>query len=204
MGTALLEIGAVARQLGVSPSTLRTWERRYRIVLPERGAHGERLYSSDQVQLLRRVLALTRGGLRAHAAHNAALVPQPIRSLRIELAPSAEASQLARRAVDELLGDSASEQFAFYVRLVTTELVQNAVLYGSGREPIRIELTAFADWIDLRVANAGKRLSLKRLRSRRQHGGRGLEIIDALAESWSIDTGPLGTEIAVRLPRQLD
>jgi hypothetical protein len=37
------------------------------------------------------------------------------------------------------------------------------------------------------------------LRRRRREGGRGLDIVDALADAWSIDTGPLGTTITIRL-----
>jgi hypothetical protein len=52
---------------------------------------------------------------------------------------------------------------------------------------------------ELRVQNAGCRLRMKSLRTQRPDGGRGLEIVDALAESWTIDTGPLGTKVSVRL-----
>ena len=45
----------------------------------------------------------------------------------------------------------------------------------------------------------GGRLTLRMLRRRRRDGGRGLDIVDALADGWSIDTGPLGTTVAVRL-----
>ena len=38
------------------------------------------------------------------------------------------------------------------------------------------------------------------LRSHREDGGRGLEIIDALAEGWTIASGPLETSISVRMP----
>jgi DNA-binding transcriptional MerR regulator len=76
----LLGIGAVARELGVAPSTLRTWERRYHLVVPHRGGRGQRLYDPDQVIVLRRILALVRRGTRASAAHDLALIPRPIRT----------------------------------------------------------------------------------------------------------------------------
>ncbi len=198
--TGLLEIGAVARELGVSPSTLRTWERRYRSVVPQRGEHGQRLYDSEQVVMLRRVLAQVRRGSRAGAAHENALAPRPLRILRIQPKVSPEAPMEAREAVDTLLEDRGDARFSFYLRLVVNELVKNAVLYGAEREPIRIELKLFEDWVDLCVRNGGPRLSMKSLRTRRREGGRGLEIIDALAEAWSIDTGPFGTTVTVRLP----
>lgn len=200
MTTGLLEIGVVARELGVTPSTLRTWERRYRLVVPQRGDHGQRLYDSDQIVVLRRVLAQVRRGSRARAAHENALSPRPIRTSRVRLAPSPEAPMEARRAVDALLEDGDDARFAFYMRLVASELVKNAVLYGGRREPIRLELQLFRAWADLGVQNGGSRLTMKSLRTRRRDGGRGLEIVDALAEAWSIDTGPLGTKVAVRLP----
>jgi anti-sigma regulatory factor (Ser/Thr protein kinase) len=184
----------------VAPSTLRTWERRYQTVVPHRGTRGERLYDSEQIVTLRRVLAEIRRGVRAHAAHDLAGAPHPIGTVRIRLAPSPEAPLLARKTVDELLDGRYSKPFAFHLRLVANELVKNAVLYGSRRDPITLQLELYDDCAQMRVQNAGGRLSIKRLRERRRDGGRGLDIVDALAESWSIDTGPFGTKIAVKVP----
>ena len=196
----LLGIGDVARSLGVAASTLRTWERRYRLVTPHRGERGQRLYDEEQIVALRRVLVQLRRGSRAGAAHDAALSPRPSRTSRLRLEPSPEAPKQARRAVDSLLEGRGDTKFAFYLRLVASELVKNAVLYGSPRDPIRLELRLFPDFAELRVQNGGKYLSMKGLRRRRRDGGRGLEIVDALADAWSIDTGPLGTKVTVRLP----
>jgi DNA-binding transcriptional MerR regulator len=195
----LLEIGAVARELGVAPSTLRTWERRYKLVVPHRGRRGQRLYDRDQVVTLRRVLAHVRRGARASAAHELALVPRPLRTSRIRIRPSPRAPSEARRAIDHLLGDFDHPRFAFYLRLVASELVKNAFLYGSTRDPIVMDAKLFRDQAELRVRNGGERLSLRSLRRRRREGGRGLDIVDALADAWSIETGPPGTTVAVRL-----
>jgi len=64
---------------------------------------------------------------------------------------------------------------------------------------IRMDAKLFQDAAELRVHNGGGRLTLRMLRRRRRDGGRGLDIVDALADAWSIDTGPLGTTVAVRL-----
>jgi DNA-binding transcriptional MerR regulator len=200
MTQGLVEIGAVARELGVAPSTLRTWERRYRTVVPRRGANGERLYDSEQIVMLRRVLAEVRRGVRAHVAHDLAGMPRATRAASVRLAPSPQAPSLARAAVDELLGGRRRGSFAFRLRLVANELVKNAVLYGSEGDSIRVDVELYPDGARLRVQNAGPRLSLKQLRGRRANGGRGLDIVDALAESWSIDAGPFGTRVTVRVP----
>jgi DNA-binding transcriptional MerR regulator len=62
-------ISAVARMLGVPPATIRTWEDRYRLVIPERSATGHRLYRRDQVEQLRFVRARISEGLTAADAH---------------------------------------------------------------------------------------------------------------------------------------
>ena len=157
------------------------------------------MYDSEQIVTLRRVLAQLRRGARARAAHDLAVAPGPIRTARARFDPRPGAPALARRMIDELVGDY-DTRFAFYLRLVASELVKNAVLYGSDRDPIRIETKLFPDWAELRVQNSGRRLSMRKLRTRRREGGRGLDIVDALAEAWSIETGPLGTKITVRLP----
>ncbi len=199
MSAALLEIGTVARELGVAPSTLRSWERRYRIVVPRRGPNGQRLYDDEQVVLLREILAQVQRGMRAGAAHLAAKAPRMLatRRLRIESAP--EAPLEARRVVDEVVDGTYEDAFCFNLRLIASELVKNAVLYGLESTPVELELQLYPDGVDLRVRNEGGRLRMKNLRTRRPDGGRGLEIVDALADSWSITSGPRGTTVSVRL-----
>jgi DNA-binding transcriptional MerR regulator len=46
-------IGTVSRMTGISPDTLRIWERRYDVVTPQRSAGGGRLYSSEDVARLK-------------------------------------------------------------------------------------------------------------------------------------------------------
>jgi hypothetical protein len=198
------EIGAVARELGVSPSTLRTWERRYRLVVPERGANGQRLYDPEQVLVLKRVAALLRRGARAHAAHRGAAADQPIATTRLLFEPGRDAAAVARQGVDALLDRYDNPQFVFNVRLIASELVSNTVRYRTREEPVTLELKVYAAAVELRVQIAGGRLSIKRLRSGRRSGERGLDIVDALAESWSIETGPFGTSISVRLADEGD
>jgi DNA-binding transcriptional MerR regulator len=55
-------IGAVARLTGISPDTLRIWERRYDIVEPERTPKGGRLYSQQDVTRLTMIKTLVDQG----------------------------------------------------------------------------------------------------------------------------------------------
>jgi len=60
--------GALARMLGVSPNTLRTWDRRYGLgpTVRENGRH--RRYSEADERRLRRMVALTASGMSTAAA----------------------------------------------------------------------------------------------------------------------------------------
>ncbi len=48
-------IGEVARLLKEQPHTLRYWERQFQRPCPRRGASGERLYSEEDIAILRRI-----------------------------------------------------------------------------------------------------------------------------------------------------
>lgn len=52
---------------GVTLSQLRLWEQRYRLVTPERGEKGTKLYSQDDVELLRYALRETQNGTAIEA-----------------------------------------------------------------------------------------------------------------------------------------
>jgi CheY-like chemotaxis protein len=55
--------------LGIPVATIRTWEDRYGLVVPERNASGHRLYRRDQVEQLKFVRSSIAGGVSAADAH---------------------------------------------------------------------------------------------------------------------------------------
>lgn len=55
-GHPVWTIGAVARDTGLSPHTIRVWQRRYGFPKPDRKPSGHRLYTDSDVQRLRRIV----------------------------------------------------------------------------------------------------------------------------------------------------
>lgn len=55
-------IRIVAQRTGLTPATLRAWERRYGVVDPDRSDGGQRLYSDADVERLNRMRMLTEAG----------------------------------------------------------------------------------------------------------------------------------------------
>jgi DNA-binding transcriptional MerR regulator len=66
---ALYSISAVGRMVGLPVATIRTWEDRYELVVPDRNASGHRLYNRDQVEQLRFIRTQMAQGLTAADAH---------------------------------------------------------------------------------------------------------------------------------------
>ena len=88
----IYSIGAVANMLDVPAATLRAWEERYGVVVPERGEGTHRLYTRDQVEQLRFVKGRIDGGLSAADAH---------RLLQDDLSAGRPAADAAREDGDE-------------------------------------------------------------------------------------------------------
>lgn len=59
-----LSISAAAARLGLTPATLRAWERRYGVPQPTRSASGYRLYPAAELDRLQRMRALLDLGMR--------------------------------------------------------------------------------------------------------------------------------------------
>jgi DNA-binding transcriptional MerR regulator len=60
---SLLPIRTVADLTGINPVTLRAWERRYNLITPQRTPKGHRLYTQEDVELIRHVLDLLDQGI---------------------------------------------------------------------------------------------------------------------------------------------
>jgi len=101
-----LRIGELARRVGVSPASLRAWERRYGLLEPRRTEGGFRLYSDADVERIRAMLAHLERGLSA--AESARLVIGAA-----EVAPEAAPADTVARLRQALDGfDDAGAQAA--------------------------------------------------------------------------------------------
>ena len=65
----IYSIGAVARMLGLSQPTIRSWEDRYRLIVAERSEGGRRVYTRDQLEQLRFIKERIDEGFPAADAH---------------------------------------------------------------------------------------------------------------------------------------
>lgn len=101
-------IGAASRLLGVEPSTLRAWESRYGVVVPARSRGGQRLYSRDQLDHLRFVLAQIAEGVRTADAYR--LLAQRLESVTFAPA-SPSASMLVLLAERDAYAADLAEYF---------------------------------------------------------------------------------------------
>jgi anti-sigma regulatory factor (Ser/Thr protein kinase) len=122
--------------------------------------------------------------------------------LSLSLMPVPGSVRSAREAVELLLADAdPSDELVFALRLVVSELMTNAVEHGSPGEDIHVELTLYRDHAHVSIHNLGGGLDMTRLRRGRPDRGRGLEIVAALSDRWSIDSGRNGTTMTARVAR---
>jgi MerR family transcriptional regulator, light-induced transcriptional regulator len=70
---SVLTVGAVAHRLGVAVPTLRSWDRRYGLRPSAHSAGGHRRYTPDDLERLRRMVALVGDGVPPAAAARVAL-----------------------------------------------------------------------------------------------------------------------------------
>lgn len=56
-------IKAVSNMIGVQPSTLRAWERRYQIIAPKRNQAGHRLYTEEHIRILKWLMEKVSSGM---------------------------------------------------------------------------------------------------------------------------------------------
>jgi DNA-binding transcriptional MerR regulator len=67
-GERFVGVREAAQLLGITPATLRAWERRHGTPRPRRAANGYRLYSRADLETLRRIKARTDDGVRVGLA----------------------------------------------------------------------------------------------------------------------------------------
>lgn len=132
----LLRIGAFARRVGMEPTTVRAWERRYGLPRAARTVGGQRLYDEEAVRDVRRARRLVEQGWSVHRA--ARKVAAEARARASGAASDASRVELLRKADVAL---DAVEVFALVREAVESlepaelldEVVEPLLATGPGR-----------------------------------------------------------------------
>lgn len=89
---AYFPIRVVSSQTGVNAITLRAWERRYGLLTPKRTAKGHRLYSKEDISLIKQVVALLERGIPISQAQ--AMLNESTEAVApLQLSPGEQSSQ---------------------------------------------------------------------------------------------------------------
>jgi PAS domain S-box-containing protein len=141
-------------------------------------------------------IALLVVGVEAALAGGAA--PRDDGAMRLELASRADAPSLARRAISELSGELVPEKLE-ELKLLATEMVTNSCRHVETDDAIGLEVVIFDGVARLAVTDAGPGFEEhKPTADVESESGRGLFIVDALADRWGVETGA-GTRVWAEL-----
>jgi anti-sigma regulatory factor (Ser/Thr protein kinase) len=126
--------------------------------------------------------------------HAASPVPQqPDRapqspSSQIELPRHAQAGKLARGFVDEHIAPAISDRALGNVKMVVSELVNNAIVHGEGHVVLRAEITPQTVRLEVVDEGTGEAPAIRK-EPGGADGGFGLRIVEALALRWGAFEG---------------
>ncbi|MFN7132321.1 MAG: MerR family transcriptional regulator, partial [Myxococcales bacterium] len=161
-GEKTYRIQAAAERAGLSVEVIRAWERRYRLLQPQRTPGGYRVYTETDVALLRRIRALLDEGMAiSEAARLAPAIRQELEARReaVEAPPVLawrkrlldEAHALDQPAVEQTLDETLSA-------LHPVDVLQRIIL------PVQREMGA--QWEDGKALVAHEHLLTQSLRER--------------------------------------
>jgi anti-sigma regulatory factor (Ser/Thr protein kinase) len=124
----------------------------------------------------------------------------------LEIAATPEAPTLARRWLDDISGLRVLGQVAFDVRLLVTELVANSVRHARLEESdliaVMLELSSARVRVEVRDSGEGFAFPA-RPHKLDIEGGRGLQIVAAIAHRWGIERGePIAVWFEIDLERE--
>lgn len=139
---ARYRIHAVAQSTGVSTATLRAWERRYGIPAPTRGSSGYRLYTSRDIDLVKRMVELGASGVApSEAARIVRSEATQSAAIPVDAAPPVDTDAFDAMVSRLLTAASALDQELLERELYTAMGMGSAwLVYSRVLSPVLVEL----------------------------------------------------------------
>lgn len=119
--------------------------------------------------------------------------PAPLHTYDCPLPAEAASARTARLAVRRELHAWGASELVEDCSLIVTELVTNAVRHGDGR--IHLRLGTNGRWVYGEVYDDGDRLPHVRTTEPDATGGRGMLIVESLADEWGVAQLPDGGKL---------
>ena len=99
----------------------------------------------------------------------------------------------ARADLRSVLAEEVGDNTLGVVELLTTELVMNSIEHADTKATVTAEI--HRDKVRVAVSDDGPGLPERRVSSNAEESGRGLMIVDALAQRWGVDRTPKGKTV---------
>ena len=115
---------------------------------------------------------------------------QAVTELRRTLAPTPESATVARWLVTDLLRDAVPDDPRDTASLLTTELVSNAIRHT--RDELTLTVRLEGDTLRVGVSDSSHRRPQLVQVGERDTSGRGLHLVEALADRWGVDPDERG------------
>jgi anti-sigma regulatory factor (Ser/Thr protein kinase) len=122
-----------------------------------------------------------------------------LRSRHIELVVDTQAAWMARRFVKATLDDWRCYALVDELNLAVSELVTNAVIHA--RSDIGLTLVDQGDCVQVRVRDRVNSPPRKRFPGADDTGGRGILLIERIADHWGIEPEPPGKVVWLDLTK---
>jgi anti-sigma regulatory factor (Ser/Thr protein kinase) len=106
-----------------------------------------------------------------------------------ELPRAAHAGLVARYFIDDQFGSDLAPAVVQDVKLVASELANNAVLHGDGRITLTVALTGDSLRVEVVDEGTGNVPAIREHADRLEAGGRGLQIVDVVSRRWGVFEG---------------
>ena len=120
---------------------------------------------------------------------------------RVDLLPTLRAPAQAREIVKSCLESWDVDARLPLVELLTSELVTNAVRHVGGERPLSVSVSATQHGtVTVSVTDPSMRQPVLRDPADDDTSGRGMHLVDALAQEWGVEQTAVGKSVWARVP----